>query len=78
MKKKTIKKEIVKKECTNINTITCNKFDYDQSCGWLSPKGELIECDWGDHESKAYEIVCDLDKREELEKQIKELEGTKE
>lgn len=68
----TIKKEIVKKECTNINTITCNKFDYDQPCGWLSPQGVLIECDWGDHESKAYEIVCDLDKREELEQFEKE------
>lgn len=63
---KTIKEEIVKKECTNINTITCNKFDYDQPCGWLSPKGELIECDWGDHEGMAYEIICNLDKREEF------------
>lgn len=66
------KKEKTKKECTNINTITCNKFDDDQPCGWLSPKGELIECDWGDHEGKAYEIICDLGKREELRQFEKE------
>lgn len=55
----------VKKQCTNINTTTCNKFDLDWPCGWLSPKGEYIETDWGEHERVAYEIICSLDKREE-------------
>ena len=64
--------EIQRRRYANINTITCNKFDYDQPCGWLSPQGVLIECDWGEHEGKAYEIICDLDKREELEQFEKE------
>lgn len=69
---RVISNPVIKKECENINTITCNKFDYDQPCGWLNPQGVLIECDWGDHEGKAYEIVCDLDKREELKQFEKE------
>lgn len=54
-----------KKECSNINTVTCNKFDSDWPCGWLSPRGKFIETDWGEHERSAYEIICSLDKREE-------------
>lgn len=54
-----------KKECSNINTVTCNKFDKDWPCGWLSPRGKLIETDWGEHERSAYEIICSLGKREE-------------
>lgn len=60
-----ISNPVIKKQCTNINTVTCNEFDLDWPCGWLSPKGEYIETDWGEHERVAYEIICSLDKREE-------------
>lgn len=61
----TYKQPEKKKECSNINTVTCNKFDSDWPCGWLSPRGKLIETDWGEHERSAYEIICSLGKREE-------------
>lgn len=65
-KSSTFKQPKVKKQCDNINTITCNKFDNDWPCGWLSPKGKLYESDWGQHETEAFKIICSLDKREEL------------
>lgn len=61
----TYKQPEKKKKCSNINTVTCNKFDKDWPCGWLSPRGKFIETDWGEHENSAYEIICSLDKREE-------------
>ena len=60
------KRPKVKKQCDNISTITCSKFDNDLPCGWLSPRGKLYESDWGEHETEAFKIVCSLDKREEL------------
>ena len=46
-KSSTFKQPKVKKQCDNINTVTCNKFDNDWPCGWLSPRGKFIETDWG-------------------------------
>lgn len=34
------------------------KFKYKGKFGWLSPTGEFIVSDWGEHEGSAYLLIC--------------------
>ena len=49
-----------------------SKFDSNYPSGWLLPNGELLECDWGDHEKFAGEYIREnnlLDEQREFEKE---------
>lgn len=35
------------------------EFQYKDKFGWLSPTGEFIVSDWGEHEGSAYDIICE-------------------
>lgn len=35
------------------------EFKYKGKFGWLSPTGEFIASDWGEHEGSAYDILCE-------------------
>lgn len=53
-------KDILRPTFEGVNTITCTKYSTEYPCGWLSPHGKFIECDWGDHEAAAADILRSL------------------
>ena len=47
------------------------EFKYKGKFGWLSPTGEFIVSDWGEHEGSAYDIICE----KRLENEYDEWDG---
>jgi hypothetical protein len=44
------------------------EFQYKGKFGWLSPTGEFVVSDWGEHEGSAYDIICEKGFEEEYDK----------
>jgi hypothetical protein len=67
----TLEEEPIKILFDELEHIRCTKFDSNYPSGWLNPKGELIECDWGEHESFASDFIRNnkmLDEQDVFEK----------
>lgn len=48
-----------KRQASNDQELEKTEFKFTGMFGWLSPTGEFIPSNWGEHEGSAFEIICE-------------------